>query len=275
MKHIVTDLSVGAEKPFTVLHVCDIHLTRTDARDSDALRELSEKRKLVYPDSEAMIDEITALSQSSGYPVLATGDLMDFNSPANRERVTRFVSETDSILIPGNHDYRPFGGMGYDVPESRNASLPQVQEAFGNTLYMSAHVRNGVNIVSLDNVYYRFDAGQLTALKKEVEKGLPILLLLHVPLYHPICFDAVVNEKRAYASLVAVPEEKMQDYPPKRYTQQIADEITRETVDYICRTTAIKAILCGHVHKDVEAVLCDRLPQYVTSIGTIRECRIQ
>ena len=181
-----------------------------------------------------------------------------------------FTDRNDCLFVAGNHDFRIFGGMEYDVPASRDRNLEAVSLLYGNDIRFFSEIIGGVNIVGIDDAYYRFEEYQLDALKKEVEKGLPIILALHVPLYTQECYDLMITEKRRYASLVCVPGDKMQIYPPERYIQQKEDEITRETYDFILSQKLIKAVICGHVHKNFEAVLPSGVPQLITGTDTAR-----
>jgi hypothetical protein len=72
------------------------------------------------------------------------------------------------------------------------------------------------------------------------------------------------------AYLVDVPEELMQDYPADRFAQQKADDITRETVEYIKTEPLIKAIIAGHIHMNYRGYLKENLPQITTSCTDIR-----
>ena len=72
------------------------------------------------------------------------------------------------------------------------------------------------------------------------------------------------------AYLMGVPEELMQGYPPDRYIQQKADEVTLEMMEYIAKEPLIKYILTGHQHFDFESVYAERVPQIVTGIETAR-----
>ena len=52
-----------------------------------------------------------------------------------------------------------------------------------NVLEFASKIVNGINFVALDNSYYNFDKEQFCFLREQVAKGLPIILLLHNPLY--------------------------------------------------------------------------------------------
>ena len=196
--------------------------------------------------------------------------MTDCFSHGSSEVVKKFTDETECLFVAGNHDFRIFGGMEFDVPASRERNLSAVSSLYGNDIRFFSKEINGVNIVGIDNAYYRFEEFQLEMLKKEIKKGLPIILAMHVPLYTQECYDLMITEKRRYASLVCVPEDKMQIYPPERYIQQKEDKITREMYDFILSQSLIKLVVCGHVHKNFEAVLPSGIPQLITGTDTAR-----
>ncbi|MBQ2806443.1 MAG: hypothetical protein IJF08_05275, partial [Clostridia bacterium] len=119
------------------------------------------------------------------------------------------------------------------------------------------------------NGYYLFEEAQLSFLQQEVQKGAPVVLLLHTPLFEPTLYEKKMQSAPC-AYLVDVPEHLMADYPPNRYEQQKADRITKQTVLYIKEEPQIKAIIAGHLHFNYEGVVGDRIPQIITSCTDAR-----
>ena len=269
MSIIKTKLNIGVESPFSVIHITDTHLTYADLRDGERKVLLAERRKQSFPYAEQMLKTASDLAKEKGIPILHTGDLLDFVSLANLERVKRFTDENDCFATAGNHEFSLYVGEAKEDAAYRNQSLPAVQAVFQNDIRMASRVIGGVNFVALDNGYYLFDADQLALLKNEAKKGLPIVLMLHTPLYEEKLF-AIRTQNRPVAFLAGVPEHLMGDYPPKRFEQQLADEITRETLEYIHHEPLIKAILSGHIHHNYEGLVGDRIPQLTTALSDIR-----
>ena len=270
MDCIYNTVDAGAEKPFKLMHVTDTHITCPDETDEERIILLAEKRKRRYPFSENILTETEILSKKENALPVITGDMMDCFSNGSAKRIKQFTEHTDCLFTAGNHDFRIFGGMEYDVPSSREKNLKAVSSLFKNDIRFFSEIINGVNIVGINNGYYRFEEFQLELLKKEIDKGLPVILSMHVPLYTEECYDLMVTGKRTYASLVCVPEEKMEIYPPERYEQQKEDKITRKMYDYILSQDIIKLVICGHVHKNFEAVLPNGVPQLITGTDTAR-----
>lgn len=268
MKRITTALEIGAEAHF--LHAGDTHLTFADGRDDERKNLLAAKRAKVFPTAESDFEEIIATSRKEKLPICHTGDLIDFVSEKNLDAARRFASECDMLFSAGNHEFSLYVGEAWEDEAYRNKSLAKVNAAFACDVRFSSRVIGGVNCVAIDNSYYLFDAEQLEKLKRETEKGLPTVLFMHTPLYERKLYD-VMMERAECAYLCGVPEELMKFYSENRYRQQLADDITLETIDFIKNCQNVKAIFAGHNHFDYEGYVTETLPQFITGIGTIRE----
>lgn len=256
------------------MHLTDVHIACPDETDEERIIQLAEKRRKKYTFSESVLEETEILAKEENALPVFTGDMTDCFSHGSAARIKQFTDRNDCLFIAGNHDFRVFGGMEYDVPASREINLSAVSGIYKNDIRFFSEEISGVNIVGIDNGYYRFDGWQFERLKEECAKGLPIILAMHVPLYTQECYDLMITEKRRYASLVCVPEDKMQIYPPERYIQQKEDEITRKMYDFILNEKLIKLVICGHVHKNIEAVLPSGVPQLITGTDTARILQI-
>ena len=132
----------------------------------------------------------------------------------------------------------------------------------------------GVNFVALDNGYYRFDADQLVRMKREIEKGLPIVLMMHNPLHTQQLYDEMMtNRKQPCAYLTGTPDALMTGYDEYRFRQQQADADTMAFIDYIYAQPLIRAVLAGHLHFNYETRLPSGIMQYVTGGGYCGDTR--
>ena len=111
-------------------------------------------------------------------------------------------------------------------------------------MFFESRVMDGVNLITMDNSYYNFSDLQIKALKKEIRKGLPIVLFFHVPLT-----ENILNMKCFHKDLV-----------PDKYMQKK----TNEMLDLIASCPLIKAEFSGHWHVRVETKFRDVIPEYVT-----------
>jgi hypothetical protein len=116
----------------------------------------------------------------------------------------------------------------------------------------------------MDNVYYHFDETQYSRLQMEIDKGLPILLMLHVPLYTPALYhESMVIRGESNAGIMGCPQELLKSYPDDRYIQQCPNEMDLEVMNYIAAQPLIKAIFTVHTHYNHESPLTSGIKQYV------------
>lgn len=185
MNILDTEIRVGAAQPFTVLHASDTHLTLADERDNDRKHALAAARLQGFPAAEEVLQQLTALALEENLPVLHTGDLSDFVSAANLDRMRAFTDTVDCFMAAGNHEFSQYVGEAWEDAAYREQSLARVQAAFKNDIRFASRVLHGVNFIALDNSYYLIEPWQLARLRAEAEKGLPMVLLVHTPLYSP------------------------------------------------------------------------------------------
>ena len=269
MNRIVTRVHAGAQRPFRLLHISDTHLTLADDRDCERKRLLAEERARFFPAAEDILAEAERYARETGAPIVHTGDLIDFVSEKNLDRAWRFAQENDLLFAAGNHEFSLYVGEAFEDEAYRNQSLAKVQAAFSNDIRFTARQENGVNLIAVDNSYYLFDHPQLDALRREIARGLPILLFMHTPLYEPALFRESM-ERSGFGYVVAAPEELMRDYSEYRFRQQRADEVTLETVRLIESEPLIRAIFAGHTHFSAEGRLACGIPQYVNGLEDLR-----
>lgn len=271
MNTLHTKIKVGAEKPFTVIHASDTHLTLADERDGERKIRLADGRKNSFPEALEMFNSIKKLYAETGNMIIHTGDLMDFVSELNIEKAKEFTDKTDCFFAAGNHEFSLYVGEAKEDAAYRNQSLGRVQAAFKNDIRFSSRTVNGVNFIAIDNSYYLFEKQQLDRLKEETEKDFPIVLCVHNPLYSEKLYEFLLDRegRDSPAYLMSVPEDKMQHYSADRYEQQKEDEITHEAYEFILNCDKIKTVLAGHVHCPFEFSLGDKM-QYGVGCTDVR-----
>lgn len=274
MQIIETRLRLGVDKPFSFLHISDTHLTYADMRDNDRKRDLAASRAKYFVTAERDLADACAYTKANGIPILHTGDLIDFVSEANLDAAKRFAAENDVLFTAGNHEFSLYVGEAFEDEAYRNQSLSRVQAAFPEDIRFHARTIGGVRFICIDDGYYRFDRAQFDALRQEVDRGEPVILCMHNPLHEPALYRLAMT-KGPCAYLTGTPEELMKNYDDYRYRQQKADSVTEETIRFIEACPQVKAIFAGHLHYDLEGKVADRIPQYITGIGTARLVTIE
>ena len=275
-----TRLEIGLEKPFRALHMSDNHIALADNRDDERKIKLAESRTAAFnhgkPGNVAMEEYALQLdyARSHRLPVLYTGDLCDFVSYKNLDYARDTLKDIDYFMAVGNHEFSLYVGEAFEDLPYKMKSFDLVQSYFRNDLHFASRVMGGVNFVALDNGYYRFDADQLVRMKREIEKGLPIVLMMHNPLHTQQLYDEMMtNRKQPCAYLPGTPDALMTGYDEYRLRQQQADADTMAFIDYIYAQPLIRAVLAGHLHFNYETRLPSGIMQYVTGGGYCGDTR--
>lgn len=272
-------LNVGAEKPFSALHISDSHLTRVFESESQRKRDLALRRQRIFKWAEHYFDAHIRYAAEHDMMLLHTGDLIDFVSEANLAFVAEQLGIGDWFASAGNHEYSQFVGEAREDAAYKAQSFDKVQAAFPNNLTLASQIVNGVNFVAVDDVYYNFTEQQRELMAKEVERGLPIVMLCHVPLYTPKhCEFGLKHTKGLAAYLTGAPLEitsKYKEYPNlapdqkwrNRSVQQRADKPTLDFIAWLKEQPQLKAILCGHCHYFFEERFSASAIQYTVAAG--------
>ena len=240
-------LCAGAEKSFSLLHISDSHLAKADNRDSVSVQNLAGKR--AKPWSEHYHEEAIRYARDKHLYLIHTGDLIDFISEANLDIAASYFQMDRYLICPGNHEFAHSIGGQKETDAYKAASFNHVQEAYPVPLDYYSRVINGVNFILLDDSYYKISQQQWDFVRAEFDKGLPVILLCHVPLYTPEhCKYALEYTKGRCAYLTGVPESITATFTPDRVAQQHADETTLGFISWLREQSLLKAILCGHCH---------------------------
>lgn len=267
---IENTIEIGIKKPFKFLHMTDTHITRDDPTG------WREGAFDLYPGScEIFQEKAVEYAKKTGYPVLHTGDLIDFFSEGNFKYLDEVWSEIDYIYAAGNHDFCHFLGKAVEDYNYKWEMMKIAASHFKNNLYFYSRLIGEVNFVTLDNSYYRVDKGQLHALKAEVAKGYPIILGMHVPLYAETFRERFIQNDAKSIAVMAPPTEILDAYTDVHLRRcHEADKETLEFVEYIKNEPMIKALIVGHKHFNAVDMITPTLIQYTTTgthYGEIRE----
>ena len=269
MNVIETEIKVGLSEPALVIHMSDTHFTLADERDGDRKIGLAGRRKDCFPDPVETYNEAKRLSREKNCPIVHTGDFIDFVSEKNLDTVRLFREECDVFYAAGNHDFSLYCGEAFEDADYRNISLAKVQACHGNDIRMSSRVIGGVNLIALDDGYFRFDREHIDFVKAEAAKGLPIVLLIHKPIYDANLFEKMVKIHRDKC-IVGVPEEYTKWWSDEERAEVCPDDVTGEAVAYFKSEKMIKAFVCGHLHLNYEGVDEAGRPVILTGTDTVR-----
>lgn len=279
-----TRIELGLETPLRFLHVTDSHISRAYPEDGEETNWLAQERNKncfdmgVPGQSERLFEEALDYGKQHNLSFIFTGDIYDFISKANFDALDKILSDCSYLYAAGNHDFCHYPGRDREDYSYKIEHLPTVQPHVKeyNLLFASKNI-GGVNFIMMDDSYYLFTFGQLDLLKAEAAKGLPMVLLLHNPLYTEELAARVLS-RQGCSYVVGCEEPILSKNPPERIIQQTPDEATKATVAFLRNEPLLKAIFAGHIHESFETQFSPTCRQYVTGAtyrGEIREITIE
>lgn len=187
------------KEPIKIVHIADTHLFRDDERGVPYKMYSGRMAKAYNQTRHFKTDELTnpelafeaALNfakESQADLITLIGDIFSFPSEAAIEWVTAKLKEVNIpyIYVAGNHDWH-YEGMEGTLEDLRDKwikerLLPLYQ---GNHPLMAAYDLKGIRFLAIDNSTYQINEDQLAFFKKQVASNVPLVLLVHIPMYAP------------------------------------------------------------------------------------------
>ena len=255
---------VGAERPFAVLHISDTHLCEAYDDEGEVTVKLREMRRQTFGgrQEEALVDSIAWARKNVDY-ILHTGDLIDFQSRANFDLVKKHFGDAMFGAL-GNHEFARHMWLAEEkepkTEEWKDRTRAKLDEVFPFDVVLHSQVVNGVNFVTLDDVYGTVTERQVERFRAEVAKGLPIVLCMHVPFFTDDIWRATTQFWARSGSRfgdAAVPPRKGD------YQRQSEDLVTRDFIAYLKKEPLLKAILAGHEHVTIQDRFSETAEEYV------------
>lgn len=200
--------------------------------------------------------ETVNTARSEGVDLLAlTGDIFSYPSEAA-------VGWVDSVLnastlkyayTTGNHDwhYEGMEGTSDDLRQTwiNNRLLPLYKGQ--NPLFYAIDLK-GIRVIMIDNSTYEISADQLSFFRQQAASGLPLLLMMHIPLYAPDrpvgygCGHPDWNQENDDVYQL----ERRMPWPERGHTP-----ITMQFREDVLNTPNLLAVFSGHIHQQTLDVI--------------------
>ena len=265
---------IGAEKPFAVLHISDTHLCEAYDDEGEVTVKLRDMRRRTFGgrQEEALADSIAWARKNVDY-ILHTGDLIDFQSRANFDLVRKHFGDAMFGAL-GNHEFARHMWLAEEkepkTEEWKDRTRAKLDEVFPFDVVLHSQVVNGVNFVTLDDVYGTVTERQVERFRAEVAKGLPIVLCMHVPFFTDDIWRATTQFWARSGSRfgdAAVPPRKGD------YQRQSEDPVTRDFIEYLRKEPLLRAILAGHEHVTIQDRFSETADEYVVGANFLFAAR--
>ena len=243
-----------------VIHIADTHLFMDDERGAP-FQEYSNRMAKAYNETthfknrnktnpNECFEKTLAFAKEKKADLIAlVGDIFSFPSELAIEWVLSKLNDVGIpfVFVAGNHDWH-YEGMKGSLESLRDIwikkrLLPLYQ---GNNPLMAAYDVKGVRFLAIDNSTYEINEKQLTFFNNQAKTGLPLVLMVHIPMYAPgknISFGCG-NPNWGASSDRNYKLERRPKWPEKGHSQT-----TFDFYNLVFNTPNLLGIFTGHIHK--------------------------
>lgn len=267
----------GLKKAIVVLHLSDSHVSvrdkneesywqyssRMDDAYGNARRHFRTGQKALPVDHFRQRLETAKARQVD--LIALTGDIVNNPSRSSVQAVGRLLQATGlrSLYVAGNHDwhYEGMSGSEESLRDTwiRRNLLPLYADC--NPLCYAMEL-GGLNFVAIDDSTYQVDEAQLAFYDREVVRGLPTILLLHIPLWT----SEAAGKHVSHCGDPRWGWDADLTYQIERRQRWSKSGNLKSTVDFVERvktTPNLVAVLAGHTHRARADRLSPSAVQYV------------
>ena len=243
-----------------IVHIADTHLFMDDDRGIP-FQEYSNRMAKAYNQTthfknrkktnpnECFENTLTYAKEIKADLIALVGDIFSFPSELAIEWVLSKLDETGIpyVYVAGNHDWH-YEGMSGNLDLLRNTwinkrLLPLYQ---GNNPLMAAYDIKGIRFLAIDNSTYEINKDQLEFFSSHADSGLPLVLLVHIPMYAP-------GKKISYGcgnpNWNASTDRNYNLERRPRWPEEGHSQITFDFYKKVFNTSNLLGIFTGHIHK--------------------------
>ncbi len=245
-------------KEYRFLHFSDTHIAYAYPEDSAEDTALAEKQSKTWSAfGNTAVENFELLMQETAErnvdALLMAGDIADYYSESNLRYLTEKLSDcgAEPIYVYGNHE-----GASYvkNLGDPRQF-YPDYRGLMGDT--PDFHVRDfgAFLVAAVDNSDHHIRKEQLEKLQEVFDRGLPVLLLMHIPLS---------------TEEILPPMEQKWGKNPAYF--MLGTDAEPETTREFCRMvmaedSPVAAVFAGHVHFQHSGEFSAGRMQYTTAPG--------
>lgn len=256
-----------------IILLSDTHLSMKDDREKP-YEEYSKRMSGAYAitrhyqtgeetnPQQAFVETIEIGKKKNIDLLVLAGDIFSYPS----ERAVEWV---DSVLIEsklkyvyttGNHDWHYEGMQGTSQKLRQtwinNRLISLYQER--NPLFFSITIK-GVKLIAIDNSTYEISSEQLAFFQQEAASGLPLILVMHIPLYMP---GRPVNYGCAHPDWKKENDKLYELERREPWREEGHTKTTMQFREEVLKTSNLLGVFAGHIHKQSLDVV-DGLPLFV------------
>lgn len=250
----------GLPAPLKIVQVSDTHLHMDDAR-GEAYKAFSARMAGAYNSTthfrtgaatnpaECFEQTLEWAAGQSANLLALTGDIFSFPSEAAVEWAQERLGRCGIpyLYLAGNHDWH-YEGMEGSLSELRATWTAKRLSALyqGSDPLMGAAELDGITVLALDNSTYEIVPAQLDFFRRHAASGVPLLLMLHIPLYAP---GRPVSWGCGHSDWGAASDDGYEVERRPRWPEGGHTETTHAFYREVLAAPNLLGIFAGHVHR--------------------------
>lgn len=257
----------GLKNEYNFLFLTDSHMIVPDGKDSEEVREYSEKRLQEFGQAgtagEGTFAEqfplwIRAANEKKMDALLLGGDVIDYPSKSNLQYLKESLGslEIPYLYTMGNHDWTyPWE---YMTEEGKKKYLPEFLPFMENNEAIHCLEYEDLIIAAVDNSTNQINPQAMEEYEKILKKGKPVIVMLHVPL---LTQSALTKAKESWKEGAVI-------LGGGNYGGIYPDEISSKFIEMTtAENSPVAAVLAGHVHFQDRDMINSRIVQIVGDAG--------
>lgn len=247
----------GLKREYNFLHISDVHIAYATRDDNEADRKMAQEHvKKWSPIGVAPID---AFAEALKYTdevcpdaLFITGDAVDYIHDSNVKLLKEMLSEVHTPVhyVYGNHE----AGSYVAKISDKRAYYPYYKDLMHGSPDFWCEDYGEFLVIGMDDSEKKITENQLAEFKKRSQRGLPIILTLHIPFYTD---DIAAPVKKFWG-----------ENGDLQFTLGAAnaDDVTREFCELVKSPESnVAAVLAGHTHFKYKGEFAPGRIQYVAA----------
>lgn len=239
-------------KSYTFLHLSDAHVACAAPDAPEDAKALAAKQTKAWMHGDIppvdVFENVLAEAKDAGIDaLLMAGDCIDYYSADNaaymREHLP--VCGVEVLYAFGNHE----GGSYTEVIENPKASYPALAPVMMGTPDFWVRDFGEFLVIGVDDSDQFVRPEQVEKMRGQIARGLPILLLMHIPMKTP-AIEPSVMKKWGTTFMIGTDEDP---------------DSTKEFCELVKSAENVAAVFAGHIHYAHTGEFADGRMQYVSA----------